>query len=105
MMGSMAESDRSSNKINFLYLLSPFHRRLIKVLFVMVETLACTFRLCNMFSTIARCKIYCNFESICFNLSCTNDFFLLVCYNKLGMVHCIIQGVTGYNSRSAVAQW
>ena len=28
---------------------------------------------------------------------CTYGFFLLVWCNKLGMVHCIYRGVTGYN--------
>ena len=32
-----------------------------------------------------------------FNPLCTNGFFFLVCYNKLGMVHCGYQGVTGYH--------
>ena len=27
----------------------------------------------------------------------TNEFFLLVCYNKLGIVHCAYLGVSGYN--------
>ena len=29
----------------------------------------------------------------------TNGFFLLVCYNKLGIVHCTYLGVSGYNSK------
>ena len=27
----------------------------------------------------------------------TNGFFLLVCYNELGIVHCTYLGVSGYN--------
>ena len=36
-------------------------------------------------------------DIVLFNHFIPNGFFLLVCYNKLGMVHCIYQGVTGYN--------
>ena len=31
------------------------------------------------------------------NPLCATGFFLLVLYNKLGMVQCIYRGVTGYN--------
>ena len=36
-------------------------------------------------------------NTVVINLLCSNGFFLLVWYNKLGMVHCIYWGVIGYN--------
>ena len=32
----------------------------------------------------------------------TNGLFLLVCYNKLGIVHCTYLGVSGYNCKKNI---